>query len=93
MSGAPIIIGTNQFPNPPIKAGITMKKIIKNACAVMITLYNWWFPFKIWFPGCANSIRIINEKHVPRTPENAPNKRYNVPISLWFVEKTHRFKN
>ena len=31
ISGAPIIIGTNQFPNPPIKAGITMKKIIRNA--------------------------------------------------------------
>ena len=26
MSGAPIIIGTNQFPNPPIIAGITIKK-------------------------------------------------------------------
>jgi len=26
MSGAPINKGTNQFPNPPIKAGITIKK-------------------------------------------------------------------
>lgn len=40
ISGAPIIIGTNQFPNPPIKIGITMKKIIRNAWAVIITLYN-----------------------------------------------------
>jgi hypothetical protein len=39
ISGAPIINGTNQFPNPPIIIGITMKKIITNACAVMITLY------------------------------------------------------
>jgi len=31
MSGAPIKMGTNQFPNPPIMAGITMKKIIKKA--------------------------------------------------------------
>jgi hypothetical protein len=31
MSGAPIISGTSQFPNPPIKIGITIKKIIKNA--------------------------------------------------------------
>lgn len=38
MSGAPIKIGTNQFPNPPIMAGITMKKIIKKAWAVMMTL-------------------------------------------------------
>ena len=28
MSGAPIIIGTNQFPKPPIIAGMTIKKII-----------------------------------------------------------------
>ena len=38
MSGAPIIRGTNQFPNPPIIIGITMKKIITKACAVTITL-------------------------------------------------------
>lgn len=38
MSGAPIISGTSQFPNPPIMAGITIKKIITNACAVTITL-------------------------------------------------------
>jgi len=39
ISGAPINIGTNQFPNPPIKIGITIKKIIKSACAVTTTLY------------------------------------------------------
>jgi len=38
MSAAPNIKGTNQFPNPPIKIGITMKKIIINACAVTTTL-------------------------------------------------------
>ena len=31
MSGAPSISGTNQFPNPPIIIGITMKKIITKA--------------------------------------------------------------
>jgi hypothetical protein len=31
ISGAPIISGTNQFPNPPIIIGITIKKIIMNA--------------------------------------------------------------
>ena len=30
ISGAPIINGVNQFPNPPIKIGITIKKIITN---------------------------------------------------------------
>lgn len=38
MSGAPIIKGISQLPNPPIIIGITMKKIITNACAVTITL-------------------------------------------------------
>ena len=38
MSGAPIINGINQFPKPPIIAGITIKKIIKKACAVTATL-------------------------------------------------------
>jgi hypothetical protein len=38
MSQAPIIIGTNQLPKPPIAVGITKKKIIKNACEVTKTL-------------------------------------------------------
>jgi len=31
MSGAPRIKGINQFPKPPIRTGITAKKIIKKA--------------------------------------------------------------
>jgi hypothetical protein len=31
ISGAPIKIGTNQFPNPPIITGMTKKKIMINA--------------------------------------------------------------
>ena len=38
ISGAPIIRGTSQLPNPPIIIGITIKKIITNACAVTTTL-------------------------------------------------------
>ena len=38
MSGAPIISGTNQLPNPPIIAGMTMKNIMISPCAVMSTL-------------------------------------------------------
>ena len=41
ISGAPIIIGTNQFPNPPIIAGITIKKIIIKPWPVTKTLYKW----------------------------------------------------
>ena len=38
MSGAPIINGSSQFPNPPIIIGMTIKKIMIKACAVTITL-------------------------------------------------------
>ena len=37
MSGAPIINGTNQLPNPPISVGITIKKIIIIAWPVTIS--------------------------------------------------------
>ena len=46
ISGAPNIRGINQFPNPPISTGITIKKIITKACAVTMTLYNWSSPNK-----------------------------------------------
>ena len=38
MSGAPVIRGTSQLLNPPIRMGITMKKVITKAWAVLITL-------------------------------------------------------
>jgi hypothetical protein len=38
MSGAPIMIGTNQLAKPPISAGMTMKKIMSTPWAVMKTL-------------------------------------------------------
>jgi hypothetical protein len=40
LSGAPILLGTKKLPNPPIRIGLTMKKIIRKACAVIITLYS-----------------------------------------------------
>jgi hypothetical protein len=40
ISGPPTIKGNKKFPNPPIRAGITMKNIINMACAVIILLYN-----------------------------------------------------
>ena len=36
--GAPVISGTRQFPNPPITMGTTIKKNVRKAGAVMITL-------------------------------------------------------
>lgn len=38
ISVAPIISGISQFLNPPIIMGITIKKIMKNVWAVIITL-------------------------------------------------------
>lgn len=38
MSGAEIIRGISQLPKPPMKTGMTRKKIIRNACAVTIEL-------------------------------------------------------
>lgn len=46
ISGAPIIKGTSQLPNPPIMMGMTIKKIITKACAVTTTLYTWSLPMK-----------------------------------------------
>ena len=31
LSGAPILRGTNQLPKPPIRIGLTLKKILRNA--------------------------------------------------------------
>jgi hypothetical protein len=40
ISGPPTIKGNRKLPNPPIIAGITIKNIIKIACAVIMLLYN-----------------------------------------------------
>jgi len=90
MSGAPIMRGTNQLPNPPIIIGITMKKIITKAWAVTITLYSW----SSWRrdPGWESSTRIMLLMAVPTVPAHAPNKRYKVPMSLWLVENSHRWR-
>ena len=81
ISGAPNIKGNIQLPKPPIIVGITIKKIINKAWAVIIELYNWPSPIKK--PGLANSKRIICDKLVPTIPDHKPKTKYNVPISLW----------
>lgn len=91
MSGAPIIRGTSQFPNPPIMMGITMKKIITKAWAVTITLYTWSSPRRA--PGWPSSARMRRLRAVPTMPAHAPKIRYRVPMSLWLVENNHRLTN
>lgn len=88
MSGAPNINGTNQFPNPPIIIGITMKKIIMKAWAVTRTLKIWSFcPKK---NGWDNFNRMMILIEAPNRPAHNPNPKYIVPMSLWFVEYIHR---
>lgn len=40
MSGAPIMSGSSQFPNPPMKIGVMKKNSISSPWAVMIVLYS-----------------------------------------------------
>ena len=85
MSGAPIMIGTNQLPKPPIIAGITMKKIMIRPCAVANTLYSCGLG-KNWMPGFCNSSRMPIDSRPPMMPAISAKHRYIVPMSLWFVE-------
>lgn len=73
MSGAPIIRGISQLPNPPIIMGITIKKIIMNACAVTNTLKIWSLPSKE--PGWVSSMRIRMLRPAPVSPDQAPKIR------------------
>lgn len=88
ISGAPIINGTNQLPNPPIMIGMTIKKIMTKAWAVTITLQIWSSPINE--PGCPSSNRIRTLKAVPTIADHTPKIKYKVPISLWLVENIQR---
>ena len=88
ISGVESIRGNNQFPNPPINTGITKKKIIRKAWAVTIVLYSWSLSKSV--PGWASSARIKSLIDVPKRPDQIPKIKYKVPISLWFVENSHR---
>jgi hypothetical protein len=78
MSGAPIISGTNQLPNPPIIAGMTMKNTMIRPCAVISTFQRWaaWsgvapapaHASRYWTPGWASSQRISPEMEPPMMP-------------------------
>lgn len=73
MSGAASMRGISQFPNPPIKIGMTIKKIIRKAWAVTITLYSWSLPKKA--PGWPSSTRMIILILVPVSPPQVPSKK------------------
>lgn len=73
ISGAPIISGISQLPNPPIIMGITMKKIIMKAWAVTSTLKIWSLPSSE--PGWVSSIRIKMLRQAPTRPDHAPKSK------------------
>lgn len=73
ISGALSIRGRIQLPNPPIKIGITIKKIITIACAVTSLLKNC--SDIIFAPGWESSMRIKSLINIPDTPAHIPTKR------------------
>ena len=42
-------------------------------------------------PVVPSSMRISNLREDPSIADQAPKIKYNVPISLWFVENNHFF--
>lgn len=88
ISGPPTNKGSKKLPNPPIIAGMTMKKIITIAWAVIILLYSWLSAMNCT-PGPDSSNLIKTEYAVPINPENNAKIRYNVPISLALLEQNH----
>jgi hypothetical protein len=70
ISTAPINKGTKKLPNPPTIPGITIKKIITKAWAVIIVLNNCASLANICVPGELNSVLIIKDREVPIIPLN-----------------------
>lgn len=61
MSPVPTNNGRNKFPNPPSRIGMTIKKIIIIAWAVINELYNWPLPSRYAEVGEFSSMRITTE--------------------------------
>ena len=80
ISAHPNIRGSNQLLKPPIKTGMTKKKIIINPCAVIRTLYV--ASESRLGPPLRSSVRIAKLITVPTSPDPIPNKKYNLPMSL-----------
>ena len=85
VAGAPIIKSTDQFPKPPIRFGINKKKVIKKVWAVTLNLQIR--SCAKMDSGCPSSVRISVLRDVPIIPDQAPDTEYNVPMSLYVVEK------
>ena len=89
MSGAPTCIGIIQLARPT-QAGITPPKIMTSACMVVIELKNCGSTN--CRPGWNSSARITSAIVPPRKNMMPANTRYSVPMSLWLVVMTQRFR-
>jgi hypothetical protein len=70
MSGVIKKRGSSQLPKPPIRTGITIKKIIIKACDVKIVLYICSLQKNE--PRCPISVRITSERAKPTKPLHTP---------------------
>lgn len=75
----PVIGRTSQFPKNPVIIGITIKKMITNACAFTITLQIW--PSSSVGPGWLNSAQINKLRAMSTILAQAPNSKQKVPTS------------
>jgi hypothetical protein len=89
MSGAPIIIGIIQLAKPT-QAGMTAPNTMTSACMVVIWLKK--SGCTSCRPGMNNSARIIMAMAPPIRNAASDNTRYSVPMSLWLVVNSQRFR-
>src|SRR5262245_25374225 len=100
MSRAPISSGTQKLPKPPIRMGVTAKKIMIVPCIVNSDVYaageitppapgNSSRPtIGTGSPGRASCHRISIAITPPTARKARPRNRNCLPITLWSVEKT-----
>ena len=82
-SDAPTIIGKRILPNPPIKIGIIIKKIINNPWNVKFEVYCW--AVESTNPNIAFSTLKTIDNPKPMKPPKMPDKIYNAPMITWLV--------
>jgi hypothetical protein len=80
---------TNQF-SKPIRIVINKRKFITKMWAVTVILQIQSCAKKD--SGCPISIRISILRDNPTVPDQALDTKYNVPMSLYIIEKNHPIK-
>ena len=75
MSGAPIISGTNQLPNPPIIAGMTTKNTMIRPCAVTMHVVELVVGDELVGRGASAASRMTTDNAPPISPAMIANSR------------------